>query len=117
MTESEQSWFFLFEDVRKPDFVQKVKNWEEVVTAGLSFATALKILSLDRSDPVDFNFFIHSSSMKAAWQLRTGKSMFVTHRLNFVDGSRSLGSRQYFSECQLGSEKAGDNKLVFPHEI
>lgn len=80
-----QKWFFLFEGMHRLDFTQGNRSFDEVITAGISFRSILSFVGKNDADPNDFNYFIFGETMKAAVQLLTDKSIFVTYRLYCED--------------------------------
>lgn len=83
--DARQRWFFLFEGMSKADYVQTSKTFDEVITAGVSFHSVLSFVGKGDENPGVYNFFIFGESMKAAVQLLTDKSIFVTYRLYCED--------------------------------
>lgn len=83
--DSNQQWFFLFEGVQKSEYVQTTKTFSEFVTFGISFKSILHLVGQGDNEPKDYNFFVFGESMKAAVQLLTDKSIFVTYRLYCED--------------------------------
>lgn len=83
--DARQRWFFLFEGMFKADYVQTSKTFDEVITAGVSFHSVLSFVGKGDENPGVYNFFIFGESMKAAVQLLTDKSIFVTYRLYCED--------------------------------
>jgi hypothetical protein len=65
----------------KLDYSQTNKVLNEVAIAGFSFKTILTFVGQPEKKPDDYNFFIHSNSVKAAVQLLNDKSIITTYRL------------------------------------
>ncbi|EGE08347.1 hypothetical protein TEQG_07322 [Trichophyton equinum CBS 127.97] len=81
MNVDEQLWFFRFERQEVTTFKQVHKSWQEVIMAGVSLQSTLRILDLSPDDRDKYNFYIFSPSMKAAVQLLNDKSVYVTWQL------------------------------------
>lgn len=59
-----------------------------MITAGVSFNSALNFVGKGEPDPGDYNFFLFCESMKAVvLQLLTDKSIFVTYRFHCEDNN------------------------------
>lgn len=81
MNVDKQLWFFRFERQEVTTFKQVHKSWQEVIMAGVSLQSTLRILDLSPDDRDKYNFYIFSPSMKAAVQLLNDKSVYVTWQL------------------------------------
>lgn len=78
---NDQIWFFLRENLHMTDFTQGYQSKADFFEMGPSFETILQLARAEKSKADDYDFYLHSSSMKAAVQILSDEAITVTWSL------------------------------------
>ncbi|KAE8342411.1 hypothetical protein BDV24DRAFT_162302 [Aspergillus arachidicola] len=71
----------LLEEMKSKSFVLRDKDLDTAGIESLTFHTILSVVGRGQDSPEDYSFFLDSESMKAAVQLLTDRSIYLTYRI------------------------------------
>ncbi|PYH33993.1 uncharacterized protein BO87DRAFT_426267 [Aspergillus neoniger CBS 115656] len=114
-----KKWMFLLEEMGKREVVLSDQDLDARGVEELNFSRILALIGRRQNIPDEYSFFIFSDSMKAAVQMLTDRSIFLTYKM-FCENDTAItiivrpvsGSSPNSSQCPSAPESLRQRRKV-----